>query len=45
MYVIKVICDIQKNVMNPVAEIKQHSVFTVSTSFSGSGLAGRTQDL
>lgn len=39
-------CEIQKNVMNPVAEIKPHSAFTIpTTSFSGSGLAGRTQDL
>lgn len=38
--------DMQKNVKNPVAEIKKNSVFIVpTTSFSGSGFAGRTQDL
>lgn len=37
--------DFEKNVINPGAEIKQYPVLTIPTSFSGSGLAGRTQDL
>lgn len=38
--------DFQKNVMNRVAEIKQCFVLTIPTTlFSGSNLAGRTQDL